>query len=111
MKSFLFALLIVFPSVGFASYVPSTKITKVLLGEAYGDKAFIELETKPDIPSDHCQSNPNFSYVFDISTELGKATLSVVLSAYMAQKNVYVNGFDTCTIYSGVENLRQIQLQ
>ena len=94
-----------------ASAVNGAIIDQVLIGEVYGNMAFIRLKTKPTLPEGHCSTNSNYNYVFDISTQVGKATLSMVLSAYAAQKPVYANGYDVCTIYSNVENLRQLRLQ
>lgn len=83
----------------------------MLIGEIYPNQAFISLEAMPELPEGHCHTNGNFSYVFDISTETGKATLSMAIAAYMAQSQVSVSGLNTCNIYGGVESLRSLLLK
>ncbi len=111
MKASLVLLISFFSITSFASTVGNTKITHVLLGEVYGDIVFIGIETKPSFPSGHCNTHGIYNYVFNPTTEIGKATLSVVLAAYAAQKPIYINGYDTCNLYGSVETLRQIRLQ
>lgn len=68
---------------------------------------FVVLSVKPGSqPS--CQTNPNFSYVFDATTAVGKITLSLVLTAYTTQQDVYIDGDDTCSVHGSVESLRQV---
>ncbi len=94
----------------FASTIMSTKIKSVLVGEVYGNKVFIELTVKPSVEAS-CQTNSDYSYIFDPTTEVGKITMSMLLTAYASGRDVYLNGYDTCTIYDGVENLRQIWIK
>lgn len=85
------------------------KIIQILLGPNQGNKVFIVMDGSPVNAS--CHTNSGIHYVFDGGTESGKMTLSVVLSAYVAQKNVTAKGLDTCTLHSGVEDLANILIR
>ncbi len=103
---------ILLSNVSFASTIATTKISSILMGEAYGNVALIGISVKPGtVPA--CQTNPDYNYIIDLSTDVGKATLSLALTAYAAQKDVYLNGFDSCTLLPsvGVERLRQIWIK
>jgi hypothetical protein len=90
-----------------ASEINPTQVTQVLAGPHYGNKVIITISNKPQsIPS--CQTNPRYSYVFDASTESGKVTLSLVLTAYASGKNVWLGGLERCDLYSGIESLKHI---
>lgn len=91
-----------------ASVISSTRITSVLVGEVYGNVAMIGISVKPTQGVPACQQNADMNYAFDISTSLGKATLELVLAAYLAQRDVYLNGWSRCDLFSNVETLRQI---
>jgi len=107
---YLFVFLLVLAPNAFSSTILSTTIESILVGEVYGNMVFIEISIKPSSePS--CQTNPNYSYVFDPTTEVGKVTMSLLLIAYASGEDVFLNGYDACTIYSGVENLRQIWIK
>ncbi|ESP94641.1 hypothetical protein [Pseudoalteromonas luteoviolacea] len=107
MKKLLLVVGLVVSHSGLASSVDPTKITQVLVGPNYGKNVILTVSNKPtNAPS--CQTNANYSYVFDGTTEVGKMTLSVVLAAYAAQKDVWLGGTDTCTLYGGIENLKHI---
>lgn len=97
-------------STSFASAVSVTKITQVLAGPVNGNKVFVVLSVKP-ASQPACQSNPNFSYVFDASTAVGKVVLSMVLTAHTTQQDVYIDGDDTCSLHGSVESLRQVWLK
>lgn len=90
-----------------ASSVRPTKITKILVGPNYGNTVFITTQNKPTARPE-CHTNPWYDFAFDGTTESGKMTLSVALAAYTAQKNLWVGGSDTCSIYGGVEDLNHI---
>ncbi|MET1257043.1 hypothetical protein [Aliikangiella maris] len=90
-----------------ASSVEPTKITKILVGPAYGNNVLITVSNKAtDTPE--CQTNNNYQYAFDGSTESGKMTLSVVLAAYASKKDVWLGGYDRCDVFSGTESLKHI---
>jgi hypothetical protein len=91
----------------YASNISTTKITRVLVGPHYGKNVILTISVKPtELPS--CQTNTSYSYVFDGTTEEGKMTLSVVLAAYAAQKDVWLGGKNTCSLYGGIEDLAHI---
>ena len=93
-----------------ASSVDPTKIVKVLAGPNYGNKVFLAIDPKPtNAPA--CQTNDKWNYVFDGSTEAGRIYLSIALSAYAANKDVWLKGDDSCTIYTNVEDLGYIVSQ
>lgn len=90
-----------------ASNVNPTKITKVLVGPQYGNIVIIKVSNVDSALPD-CQTNVNFNYAFDGTTDAGKMTLSVVLATYTTQKDVWIGGTHTCSVYSGIENLEYI---
>ena len=104
-------LITTFCSAASATTVDETVVKSLLMGKAYGEMAFIEVGTKPIIPNGHCQTDDAYNYVLDISTELGRSLLGLVLTAYAAQSAIYINGYDTCDAYNGVEDLRQFKLK
>ena len=86
---------------------PATKIKSLLAGELYGNRVFVELTVKPS-PTASCNNNPDYTYVFDPTTPVGKVTLALLMEAHASQANVYISGMDTCTFYPGVESLGQV---
>jgi len=98
---------LILPVITYASNISSTKITRVLVGPGYGKNVILTISAKPTaLPS--CQTNTSYNYVFDGSTDEGKMTLSVVLTAYASQKDVWLGGKNTCSLYSGIEDLYHI---
>jgi hypothetical protein len=97
-------------SIAIGSTIDNTFIIEILAGEINGNVAILKISPKPT-NSPSCATNPNFSYAFDISTEVGKATLSMVLTAYAANKKIYLDGDGSCSLYSRIESLRQIRLK
>lgn len=84
------------------------KIVSVLAGEYYGNMVFIEVSPKPtDSPA--CQTNPRYSFVFDPTTPIGKIMLGIALTAYTAEREVYIDGYNSCSVFNGVESMRQIR--
>lgn len=105
----LILILISTPSV--ASIVKTAKVKKILAGEVYGNVVFLKVEPKPESTPD-CQKNPTFSYAFNPTTDVGQVTLSLVLTAYASQSEVYIDGYDICDNNSAnVENLKQFELK
>ena len=101
--------LIFFQSSAFASTVESTKIKSILAGQAYGDIVFLQIDPKPENIDADCQKNAEFNFAFDPTTEIGKVTLSMVLTAYASQNDVYLDGWKICdTNHAGVEDVKQI---
>ena len=86
------------------SSIDPTKITQILIGPKFGNNVIIEISgTASNRPN--CHTNQRWDYVFDGSTESGKATLSVVLAAYATQKDVWLAGAGGCGLYGGLESL------
>lgn len=112
MKKLLFLVGLLLSNICAASGVTNTKISSVLMGEAYGNVALIRISIKPSSPPAR-QTNPEYSYILDLSIDLGKSTLRLVLMAYTTQQNVLRDGSNTCTSVhsSEVENLRQIKIK
>jgi len=93
-----------------ASTINPTKIVKILAGPNYGNLVFLYIDPKPaTVPA--CQTNDKWSYVFDGSTDAGKIYLSIALSAYAANKDVWLDGDDSCILYQNVEDLGYIVSQ
>lgn len=104
---FLLILAVFISNYASASSVSVTQITRVLVGPQYGNKVILAVSTKAaDIPS--CQTNSRYNYVFDGTTAVGKITLSVVLAAYAAQKDVWLGGGDNCSLHNVIESLKHI---
>jgi hypothetical protein len=112
MKKISFILSLAFTQFAMASTIDNTKITAILAGEVYGNVVILKISPKPTDTPD-CQTNPNFNYGFDPTTEIGKVTLSMALAAYASAKSVYLNGYGDCNLSPslGVERLRQISVQ
>ncbi|KAB0468666.1 hypothetical protein F7Q91_22950 [Vibrio chagasii] len=103
----LILLVCLLPSLTLASEANPTKIKQVLSGPEYGKQVLITVDTNPSgLPE--CHTNQWYNYVFDGTTPEGQMTLSLVLTAYAAQKPVWVAGTNSCTIRGGVENLKHI---
>lgn len=97
-------------SVSFSSLAgEKTTIKEILVGKDFSNRVFIVLEDKPSEPIS-CNTNSNYTYVFDGGTDLGKMYLSLALTAHSTQKEVVVDGDNTCSLYSNVETLRYIRL-
>lgn len=108
--SVLFIFLAMMVSSAQASSVNPTQITGVLVGPNYGTNVILTISNKPaQVPA--CQTNPGYNYVFDASTEVGKITLSVVLTAYASGKSVWLAGSEQCDVYPGIETLHHIVAQ
>ena len=106
-KIHLFLLAYLLPSLALASEANLTKIKQVLSGPEFGKQVLITVDTNPSsLPE--CHTNQWYNYVFDGTTPEGQMTLSLVLTAYAAQKTVLVAGTNSCTIRGGIENLKYI---
>ncbi len=90
-----------------ASSIRTTKITQVLVGPYFGKNVLLTISDKATVLPP-CQTNNYYNYVFDGTTEEGKMTLSVALAAYATQKDVWLGGTNTCSLFDGVENLAHI---
>ncbi len=103
------AILAALVSVSYADSSYVGKITKVHTGPT-GNLAFIVLDQDQN-GRPECANYPQYNYVFDISTDGGKATLSLALTAYTTGAEVYVGGSQSCNLWTGAEDLKWIRLQ
>ncbi|RYV04075.1 hypothetical protein SOPP22_01345 [Shewanella sp. OPT22] len=108
MRKIILLFFVIFIQTGaMASDTPNTKITRILVGPSYGTKVFLTISTKPTATPD-CQINTGYNYVFDGSTETGKMMLSIALTAYTANKEVWLGGANKCSLFGNVEDLKHI---
>jgi hypothetical protein len=70
-----------------------------------GKCVFVDVQAVTTEPS--CATNSAWDYVLDMSTDTGKSTYAILMSAYLAGKAVEIGGNGACTLSpSGlVENL------
>jgi|GEM_PF-1755226 len=102
---------------GLPSYVGNIK--SILVGKVYDSKVLIEVDrgntsiNNQNTFKTNCssQQNPVFGFALDTSTEAGKMYLSLLLTAYAANKNVVITGYADCNIQSGVIDFRSIQMK
>ena len=85
------------------------KITKVWAEPSAGDYVMISVDGVPT--GNTCSTSGVYHYAFSITGDMGKALLSMALSAYSIQKTVRFIGTGTCTIHSNVESLSNLRLQ
>jgi hypothetical protein len=100
-------LLILTAGIGHAGEA-SGVIQDVHMGPLYGSRIFIKISgTFAQPQPGHCQNN-EFHFAFDADGTGGKATLATVLAAKASQSTVRISGFNQCTVWSSVEDLRTI---
>jgi hypothetical protein len=79
-----------------------------------GNLVYIQLVTPPS-SKPACATNPNVDYAFDASTPAGKVLYATLLTAYAAQTQVSVGGYNTSALggaYSvQAEDLRWVRAQ
>jgi hypothetical protein len=83
-------------------------VQEVHMGPLYGTRVFLKIAGTIDMGD--CHTN-HFHFVFDSAVAGGKELLSASLAAKTSQSTVRVNGFDTCNLYAGVEDLRWLTLE
>ena len=106
------AMLIGASSSALASSSYTGKITGIHSGPNVGPITFIIVEGEKQVDvAVPCDNNLWYTYAFDASTEAGKVTLTMAMTAYAANKTVYLGGLETCNLHSSVEDLRWIRLQ
>lgn len=70
----------------------------------------LTISNKPsEIPE--CQMDSGYNYILDGLTGSGKMTLCVALAAYTRQKDVWLDGKNTFTLYPEMEDLKHIVAQ
>ena len=85
-------------------------ILQIKAGPQSGSQAYIQLGGNA-LAFENCQNNGTWHYSIDISGDMGKATLSLALAAYTANKTVKIFGLDTCNNTTGVEDIDQLILK
>lgn len=104
----LFALLSAFPLFGHATTIQNTKISFMMMDANYGHKLYIRTSVNHASGSPAC-FNSSWSFVLDMSTELGMSMYSTLLAVYMADKSLNLIGNDECNNHTGIEDLRRIE--
>lgn len=85
-------------------------VAKVENGPLYGAKVFLTIDgTVSDQPA--CRSAGNYHFVFDTTVPGGKELLATVLLAKANRQGVIVSGYNQCSLYNGVEDLRWFRLK
>lgn len=85
-------------------------VAKVESGPLYGSKVFITIDgVVTDSPA--CRTAGNYHFVFDASSPEGKAVMATIMLAKATKQSVIVSGFERCSLYGGVEDLRWFRLE
>jgi hypothetical protein len=84
-------------------------VQEVHLGPVYGTRVFLRIAGSVTAQPG-CHAN-YFHFVFDSSVSGGKELLSAALAARTSQASVKISGYNTCTQYTGVEDLRWLTLE
>ena len=93
----------------FASDVSDVKIIRMMVDTAHGDKLFIKINKLPSNAPD-CSINGTWQYVMPLTSELTKNTfMSMLLSAYMGDKTLRLQGTDDCKVFGSVETLKRVE--
>jgi predicted small integral membrane protein len=94
-----------------ASDMRHATIQKMMVDTTHGDRLFIRATgTAGSFPG--CSTNGSWQYVLPLDTELKKDTMmSLILTAYVAGKEVRLIGKDLCDSFSTIETLRRIEFE
>lgn len=93
-------------------HVNDVKITSVYCGypDTY-NMCSVEFDTEI-LERDTCHTMINAKRMqFKADTEIGKALLSIALTAHASQKNVDIYSTGKCTIYSGLSDINFIKIK
>lgn len=110
LRNVLAVLIMAIPLACHATSAFTGKILKIHSGPGVGTKVFLVLDGDQNNKAS-CSTSTTYNYVFDGSTDGGKIYLSMALSSYAAGKDVYVGGYQTCSLYSNTEDLKWIRVQ
>lgn len=110
MKKILLFTILCSMSNSFASTTDLTTIEEIMLDNDNGVKVYFKVKQSLP-PEDGCRENPNWPYVFDISTDFGKSMYSALLAAYASKSTVKVFGYGTCAVHNAVETVKRIELK
>jgi hypothetical protein len=86
-------------------------IKEVHLGPVYGTTVFLRLEGAVTTPQPGCKVDSSYQFAFDSNTATGRALLAVALAAQVSAQPVKVNGYNQCTHFNTVEDLRWLSIQ
>jgi hypothetical protein len=85
-------------------------IAKIESGPLYGNKVFITIEgSVTGQPT--CWASGNYHFAFDSSATGGKNLLASIMLAKATKQSVVISGYDACTLYGGIEDLRWFRIE
>jgi hypothetical protein len=93
----------------FAGSVSSATITRLAIYQQIGSFLFISVD-QPVNAKPACSTNTGFQFAIPLSTEIGRQTMALLLSARAAQISVDLAGSGSCDLYSNVETLVNVIL-
>lgn len=88
----------------------SGTIRKLMIDRNHGAKAFIEVSAAP-VNRATCGASSSWHYVLPLTDALAEQQLSLLLAAYAAKTPVYLMGGNDCTVHSGIEDFRRVELR
>ncbi len=92
-------------------YVKDTKITSIYCGYPSSFEMCSITFDKPIIAKDDCHTLAAERMQFKPDTAIGKAVLSIALSAQATQQKVDIHSTGTCNIYSGIADMNRINIK
>lgn len=95
-----------------APLASATYISTVIVGVQMDENNGMRLYVKPGgaITLAGCQTNAQWPFVVDVSTDFGKRLQNLIMIAYATKSNVVLRGTDTCLVHSGVETIYRVEL-
>lgn len=108
----LFVLLIASVSQAYEPGNYTGKIKEILAGPGHGGNLYIAVTgtVTPQVEGGSvCTTDPGQSFVVDTNNPLSTTWVSMLLTAYAADKDVYLQGTGSCS--GTVESLNQIRLK
>lgn len=87
----------------------TAKVDALFAGPEYGPRLFIGMTGVSGRPP--CSVNGNFSFVIDSSAPNAKVWVAMLQVAYATGRPVYVEGWNTCSLYSDTEDVRYLWLK
>ncbi len=91
-------------------HVIDAKIESVYCGYPSSHQMCSVTFSKPIIDKDSCHTSSE-RMQFKVDTDIGKALLSIALSAHATQKNVDVYSTGSCTVYNGLADVNWITIK
>ncbi len=85
-------------------------VESVQSGPVYSGKVFVKINgDASNIPG--CVENKTWTLIFDGTSEEGKITTSIFMTAYASGNLVSAVGKGTCNLWDGVEDLSHVRFQ